>query len=48
MYDMYQCGDTYKEFDRWALCAIKESVRPTTEAEFIASVKHLIKEHNNG
>ncbi len=25
-----QCGDTYGDFDRWALCSIKEARLPTT------------------
>lgn len=42
---MLQCGDTYDEFDRWALCAIHEVEMPKTKAEFVAAVKSLVKLH---
>jgi len=34
----FQRGDTYAEFDRWALCEIYEAPIPTTRAEFRAFV----------
>lgn len=39
---MLQCGDTYEEFDRWALCRIEEVPLPRTEKEFLVSVKELL------
>jgi len=38
---MFQRGDTYAEFDRWALCSIEEVPLPKTKAEFIQAVKTL-------
>lgn len=38
---MFQRGDTYAEFDRWALSSIKEVPLPKTKAEFIQAVKTL-------
>lgn len=38
---MFQRGDTYAEFDRWALSSIKEVPLPKTKAEFIQAVKAL-------
>lgn len=31
---MFQRGDTYADFDRWALCSIIETPMPKTQAEF--------------
>lgn len=45
-HNMLQCGDTYQEFDRWALCDIREVPVPKTRAEFVTAVKHLVKEHD--
>ena len=39
---MFQRGDTYADFDRWALCDIKELPLPKTKAEFDAAVKELL------
>lgn len=38
---MFQCGDTYDEFDRWALCSIIEVPLPKTEREFCDYVAKL-------
>ena len=38
---MLQRGDTYAEFDRWALSSIEEVPMPKTKAEFIQAVKTL-------
>ena len=40
----FQCGDTYLEFDRWALCDIVARPLPKTEKEFMQTVKDLLKE----
>lgn len=40
--EQLQCGDTYAEFDRWALCQIEEAPRPRSQAEFVATVKRLV------
>lgn len=39
---MFQRGDNYADFDRWALCDIKELPLPKTKAEFDAAVKELL------
>jgi len=45
-HNMLQCGDTYDEFDRWALCSpIFEVPLPKTKAEFITAVQTLTKLH---
>lgn len=41
---MFQRGDTYEAFDRWALCDIQEAPMPKTRDEFVAAVKSLLKE----
>lgn len=41
---MFQRGDTYAAFDRWALCDIQEVPMPKTGDEFVAAVKSLLKE----
>lgn len=41
---MLQLGDTYEDFDRWALCAIDELPIPKTREEFRATVKALLKQ----
>lgn len=40
--DALECGDTYAEFDRWALCDREEVPRPTSEAQFVAAVRCLL------
>ena len=48
---MFERGDSYEDFDRWALCTIDEVPLPRTRAEFRASVARLIseyKEHHHG
>jgi hypothetical protein len=40
-----QCGDTYADFDRWALCEIQQAPMPTTRAEFVATVRKLLALH---
>jgi hypothetical protein len=42
-YGMLQRGDSYKDFDRWALCSIDEVPLPLTLAEFRAAVKLLLE-----
>ena len=39
---MFQRGDTYQQFDRWALCEIAEAPMPKTRAEFRAAVRALL------
>lgn len=43
-YGMLQCGDTYEEFDRCALCDIAETTMPATRAEFRAAIGKLLQE----
>lgn len=43
-FGMLQCGDTYEEFDRWALCDIAETLMPTTRSDFRAAIKKLLQE----
>lgn len=40
---MFQCGDTYAEFDRWALCDIEALPRPNSLAEFLTTVEQLLQ-----
>ncbi len=45
---MFQCGDTYANFDRWALCSpIYETELPKTSEEFIDAVLYLLGKHND-
>lgn len=37
-----QCGDTYEEFDRWALCDIEEGIFPTSESQLVFMVQELL------
>lgn len=39
---LLQRGDTYADFDRWALCSIEEVAMPKTRAQFRAAVKKLL------
>ena len=39
---MLECGDTYANFDRWALCNIDEVPMPKTRDEFREAVKTLL------
>lgn len=41
-YGMLQRGDTYADFDRWALCDIEEVAMPRTRAQFRAAVAKLL------
>lgn len=41
----FQRGDTYAEFDRWALCSIDAAEIPKTKAEFKATVLRLVASH---
>lgn len=43
---MLQCGDTYEDFDRWALCDIEEAPLPLTEKCFEVYVAVLITRKN--
>lgn len=42
-----QCGDTYADFDRWALCSIHEAPCPTSKAQFQATVRALLAAHED-
>lgn len=44
-FGMLQCGDTYIEFDKWALCRIKETSLPTSKDMFLNSVSLLLSLH---
>lgn len=41
-YAEFECGDTYEEFDRWALSRIEYAPIPQSRAEFRQTVKDLI------
>ena len=41
-YGLFQCGDNYEEFDRWALCEIEEVKLPQTREEFRKVVKEML------
>lgn len=40
----FQCGDTYAEFDRWALCDIEELAVPHSRAKFRDAVAAMLRE----
>ena len=40
---MLQRGDTYAEFDRWALCQIAEAPIPKTRDQFVQTVEYLLR-----
>lgn len=42
-FNMLQCGDTLEDFDRWALCSISETERPTSLSGFKETVQSLLK-----
>ena len=44
-YGQFQCGDTYDDFDRWALSDIAELPLPKTRAEFRTAVSQMLLEH---
>lgn len=43
-HNKFQIGDSYENFDRWALCDIYETDCPSTRAEFRAAVAKLLSE----
>lgn len=46
---MLQCGDTYADFDRWALCRnIVELPMPKTRQQFRVTVLVLLDKANQG
>jgi len=40
---MFERGDTYADFDRWALCDIKSVQVPITKADFRMAVNYLLE-----
>ena len=40
--NMLQCGDSYADFSKWALCDIEQTPCPTNEAQFLAAVRELL------
>ena len=40
--NMLQCGDSYADFSKWALCDIEQIPCPTNEAQFLAAVRELL------
>lgn len=46
-YGMFQRGDAYEQFDRWALCDINEVPMPTSRSEFRAMVRFLLEQDND-
>ena len=46
-HDQLECGDTYADFDRWALCDIESTAKPKTHTEFMAAVKQLLSAHKS-
>lgn len=41
-YGMFQRGDTYKDFDRWALCDVTEAPMPENLTKFLETVNTLL------
>jgi hypothetical protein len=46
-HNMFQRGDTYEKFDRWALCDIYEVDFPHSQEDFIQKVFYLVRKYNN-
>ena len=44
---VFQCGDTYEEFDRWALCSITQAPVPKIKTDFLLTVSNLLLGHEN-
>lgn len=42
-YNQFQIGDTYDDFDRWALCKIYEIPTPKSLNEFRTQVKEMLR-----
>jgi hypothetical protein len=40
-FGVLQRGDTYEDFDRWALCDIRELPMPKTQKEFLDTIARL-------
>lgn len=43
-FGIFQIGDTYEEFDRWALCTVVDVMMPTCEADFLEAVQYMLTE----
>lgn len=43
-YEMFELGDSFEDFDRWALCDIVSVLRPKSLAEFTKAVTHLLEQ----
>lgn len=44
-HDMFQCGDTYHEFDRWANSEIRECPIPQSQQQFVDAVQDLLYQY---
>lgn len=42
-HSMLQRGDTYEDFDRWALCDIREIQMPRNKAQFLHAISELLR-----
>ena len=42
-HSIFECGDTYEEFDRWARCDIESMPMPTTRDEFRKAVRSMLE-----
>lgn len=46
-YAVFERGDDYASFDRWALCDIDEVPLPRSKTEFLAAVRTLLESTNS-
>lgn len=44
MHDMFQMGDRYADFDRWANSVAAARPMPTTRDEFLRAVREMISQ----
>lgn len=42
----FECGDSIDQFDRWALCDIDSTIRPSTELAFKIAIKQMLQWKN--
>ncbi len=43
-HEQFELGDSFEDFDRWALCDIVSVPKPTSLAEFTKAVTHLLEQ----
>lgn len=43
-HEMFELGDSFEDFDRWALCDIVSVPKPSSLAEFTNAVTYLLEQ----